>query len=148
MSLISAGSISLNSTLNSFCSGKQVLLLNYLCGLSTETFPHLCRGSCFFGYTAENSHHLKARIISKDSLFQEEKIPARKRGRCQVNSEKSSKNEFLCLGKSLAESYTPPPTPPRLESVEFTRGENAISGRGRGIHQPNWDAEKREGGRK
>ncbi len=24
----------------------------------------LCRGSCFFGYTAENSHHLKARIIS------------------------------------------------------------------------------------
>jgi hypothetical protein len=29
----------------------------------------LCRGSCFFGYTAENSHHLKARIISKDPLF-------------------------------------------------------------------------------
>ena len=52
----------------------------------------LCRGSCFFGYTAENSHHLKARIISKDPLFQEEKIPARKQGRCQVNSEKSSKN--------------------------------------------------------
>jgi hypothetical protein len=44
----------------------------------------LCRGSCFFGYTAENSHHLKARIISKNPLFQEEKIPARKRGRCQV----------------------------------------------------------------
>jgi hypothetical protein len=52
----------------------------------------LCRGSCFLDYTAENSHHLKARIISKDPLFQEEKIPARKRGRCQVNSEKSSKN--------------------------------------------------------
>jgi hypothetical protein len=39
----------------------------------------LCLGSCFFGYTAENSHHLKARIISKDPLFQEEKIPARNR---------------------------------------------------------------------
>jgi hypothetical protein len=22
----------------------------------------LCHGSCFFGYTAENSHHLKARL--------------------------------------------------------------------------------------
>jgi hypothetical protein len=108
----------------------------------------LCHGSCFFGYTAENSHHLKARIISKDSLFQEEKIPARKRGRCQVNSEKSSKNEFLCLGKSLAESYTPPPTPPRPDSAAFTRGENTISGRRRGIHPPNWDEEKKEGGEK
>ncbi len=29
----------------------------------------VCRGSGFFGYTAENSHHLKARIISKDPLF-------------------------------------------------------------------------------
>jgi hypothetical protein len=51
----------------------------------------LCCGSSFFGYTAENSHHLKAIIIAKDPLFQEEKIPARKWGRCHVNSEKSSK---------------------------------------------------------
>jgi hypothetical protein len=29
----------------------------------------LCRGSCFLGYTAENSHHLTAKIISKDALF-------------------------------------------------------------------------------
>jgi hypothetical protein len=42
----------------------------------------------------------------------------------------------------------PTPTPLRPDSVEFTRGENAISGRGHGIHPPNWDAEKREGGRK
>ncbi len=49
----------------------------------------LCRGSCFFGYTAENSHHLKAWITSKNLLFQEVKIPARKWGRCQVNLEKS-----------------------------------------------------------
>jgi hypothetical protein len=28
----------------------------------------LCRGSCFLSYTAENSHHLTAKIISKDEL--------------------------------------------------------------------------------
>jgi hypothetical protein len=42
----------------------------------------------------------------------------------------------------------PPPTPPRQDSADFTRGENAILGRGRGIHPLKWDAEKREGGRK
>jgi hypothetical protein len=40
----------------------------------------------------------------------------------------------------------PSPTPPRQESAEFTRGENAITGRGRGIQTRNWDAEKGEGG--
>jgi hypothetical protein len=29
----------------------------------------LCRQSCFLGYTAENSHHLTAEIISKEALF-------------------------------------------------------------------------------
>jgi hypothetical protein len=33
-------------------------------------FAGLCRGSCFFGYTAENSHHLKDRVISKDPMFE------------------------------------------------------------------------------
>jgi hypothetical protein len=42
----------------------------------------------------------------------------------------------------------PPPTPLCLDSAAFTRGENAISGRGRGIHPPNWDAETKEGGEK
>jgi hypothetical protein len=42
----------------------------------------------------------------------------------------------------------PAPTPLRRESAEFTRGENAISGRGRGIRTRNWDVEKREGGSK
>ncbi len=41
-----------------------------------------------------------------------------------------------------------PPTQPRRISTKFTRRENAISGRGCGIHTRNWDAEKREGGRK
>jgi hypothetical protein len=60
---------------------------------SKNLFYKTCAAeAAFFDYTAENSHHLKARIISKDPLFQEEKIPARKRGICQVNSEKSSKN--------------------------------------------------------
>jgi hypothetical protein len=40
----------------------------------------------------------------------------------------------------------PTPTPPRPYSAAFTRGENAISGRRRGIHPLNWDAEKKEGG--
>jgi hypothetical protein len=39
---------------------------NYLSVLTTVL---LCRGSCFLGYTAENSHHLTARIISKEALF-------------------------------------------------------------------------------
>jgi hypothetical protein len=30
---------------------------------------YLCRGSCFLSYTAENSHHLTAKIISKEALF-------------------------------------------------------------------------------
>jgi len=91
----------------------------------------LCRGSCFFGHTAEDTHHLKARIISKDPLFQEEKIPARKRGRCQVNSEKSSKKIISVFGEKPARVLPkPPPTPPRPDSADFTRGENAILGRG------------------
>ncbi len=28
----------------------------------------LCRGSCFLSYAAENSHHLGAKIISKEAL--------------------------------------------------------------------------------
>jgi hypothetical protein len=28
----------------------------------------LCRGSCFLSYTAESSHHLMAKIISKEAL--------------------------------------------------------------------------------
>ncbi len=41
-------------------SSPCLVLLNYMTS-------GLCRGSCFFGYTAENS--LTARIISKDPLF-------------------------------------------------------------------------------
>ncbi len=33
----------------------------------------MCRGSCFFGYTAENSHHLTARIILKIRCFNRRK---------------------------------------------------------------------------
>jgi hypothetical protein len=65
---------------------------NYISRLELQRWPlellfpflRLCRGSCFFGYTAENSHHLKARIISKDSLFQEEKT-SKKTGQMSSN---------------------------------------------------------------
>jgi hypothetical protein len=62
---------------------SDIKILQYFCKFIHEsshslwiTYLTLCCGSYFFGYTAENSHHLKARIISKDPLFQEEKIPA------------------------------------------------------------------------
>jgi hypothetical protein len=67
-------------------------------------------GSCFFGYTAENSHHLKARIISKDPLFQEEKIPAR------ISQMSSQFGEII---KKLISVFGEKPT-----------RENAIFGRG------------------
>jgi hypothetical protein len=42
------------------------------------------------------------------------------------------------FGEKLARGLPkPPPTPPHPDSAEFTRGENAISGRGRSIHPPN-----------
>jgi hypothetical protein len=34
-----------------------------------EKLTELCPGSYFLGYTAENSHHLTAKIISKEALF-------------------------------------------------------------------------------
>ena len=61
--------------------------------------------------------------------------------------EKSSKNLISVFGEKPVRGLPkPPPTPPRQDSADFTRGENAILGRGRGIHPLNWDAEKREGG--
>jgi hypothetical protein len=107
-------------------SGEQLPAVNTWVKLTEINYKYvLCRGSCFFGYTAENSHHLKSRITSKYLLFQEEKIPARKRGRCQVSLEKSSKNKFLCLGKSPPEGYPSHPPPhhvqiPRSLHVEKT----------------------------
>jgi hypothetical protein len=90
----------------------------------------VCLGSCFFGYTAKNSHHLTARIISKDPLFQEEKIPARKRGRCQVTWGKSSKTNFCVWRKAhqRATQATPYHTAPGFGG--FTHGENAKLGYG------------------
>jgi hypothetical protein len=76
--------------LKDVCSDKKNVEFSYA---ATENINAVLRKLLFWlHYTAENSHHLKARIISKDPLFQEEKIPARKQDRCQVNSEKSSNN--------------------------------------------------------
>ncbi len=41
-------------------------LISVVCQVS---FWMLYRGSCFLTYTAENSHHLTAKIISKEALF-------------------------------------------------------------------------------
>jgi hypothetical protein len=58
--------------LRSLFAGLLLLLYTTFYGiwkLFYDTCWALCRRSCFFGYTAEKSHHLKARIISKDLLF-------------------------------------------------------------------------------
>ena len=49
--------------------------------------------------------------------------------------EKSSKNLITVLfGEKPARGLPkPPPTPQRRETAEFTRGKNAIPGRGRGF---------------
>ena len=48
--------------------------------------------------------------------------------------EKASKNLISVFGEKPARGLPkPPPTPPRLETAEFTRGKNAIPGRGRGF---------------
>ncbi len=63
--------------------------------------------------------------------------------------EKSSKNFISLFGEEAARGLPkPPPTPPRRESAEFTRGKTADAGRGREIQTRNWDAERGAGGRK
>ena len=51
-----------------------------------------CAAEAVFCYTAENSHHLKAQVTSKNPQFQEEKISVRRKARSQLTTEKSSKN--------------------------------------------------------
>jgi len=56
--------------------------------------------------------------------------------------EKSSKNLKSLFGGMPARGLPqPPPTPPRRESAEFTRGKSEVAGRGREIQTRNWDAE-------
>jgi hypothetical protein len=60
--------------------------------------------------------------------------------------EKSTKNLVSLFGGKPARGLPkPPPTPPRRESVEFTRGKSADAGRGREIQTRNWDAENGAG---
>jgi hypothetical protein len=61
--------------------------------------------------------------------------------------EKSSKNLISLFGEKAArELPKPPPTPPRRESAEFTRGKRVDAGRGREIQTWNWDTERGGGG--
>ncbi len=49
-------------------NSKRILLHLHQLFVDAEILLTLCRGSCFLSYTAENSHHLTAKIISKDAL--------------------------------------------------------------------------------
>ncbi len=89
------------------------------------SFLSTCAAETVFCYTAENNHHLKAWITSKNRQFQEEKISARKRARSHVNMEKSSKTLFLCLGKSPLEGYPSHPLPQRIENLRNLHMEKA-----------------------
>jgi hypothetical protein len=57
-----------------------------------------CAAEAVFCYTAENSHHLEAKVTSKNLQFQEEKISTIKRARCHISMEKSSKNLISLFG--------------------------------------------------
>ncbi len=117
-------------------------------GPNIETVLLLCRGSCFFGYTAENSHHLKAKKYQKIRCFKSRKYQ-------QESGQMSSKfGEIIqklisVFGEKPATGLPkPPPTPLRPDSAAFTRGENAILGRGTRNQPAGFRREKREGGGK
>ncbi len=68
----------------------------------------LCAAEAVFCYTAENSHHLKAQVTSKNPQFQEEKISERRKVRSQVTLEKSSKNYITLFGGKPARGLLTP----------------------------------------
>jgi hypothetical protein len=102
---------------------------------------YYCAAEAVFCYTAENSHHLKASVTSKNTQFQEEKISAIKRARCHISMEKSSKNLISFFWEMPARGLPKPSPPPRRESAQLTRGKSEDAGRGREIQMRNWDAE-------
>ncbi len=66
---------------------------------------YLSRGSCFFGYTAENSHHLKARIISNIiSVFTGENT-SKKMGQMSSNFGEIIKKLLSVFGEKPPEGY-------------------------------------------
>jgi hypothetical protein len=58
--------------------GRTQVWFGYSCSAAGE-----CAAEAVFCYTAENSHHLKAQVTSKNPQFQEEKI--QKEERREVN---------------------------------------------------------------
>ncbi len=79
-----------------------------------------CAAQAVFFYTAENSHHLKAQVTPKNRLFQEDKISVGRMARCQVTSEKSSKNYISLFGGKHARGLpTPPPTSPQVVTAHL-----------------------------
>jgi hypothetical protein len=105
----------------------------------------LCRGSCFLSYTAESSHHLMAKIVSKEVLCQEENITSKhKRDVMQLRRTRQKTNS-LCLGESPREGNPshPPPTP----RVAPRFGDSPTWGNAKLVHQtPKWVTREGVGG--
>ncbi len=113
-----------------------------------------CAAEAIFCCPTEKSHHLEALLISKDPLFNEEKISVRRTARCHITLEKSSKNYISLFQESPPEGYSRHPphlsaschrtfstwwmakcgSRVRLLLAEFTRG------RGRG--RAGWSAKR------
>ncbi len=78
---------------------------------STPRILSTCAAEYIFCCPTENSHHLKAWILSKNALFHNEKESKRIQARCQVSLEKSSKNYSCCENEPSQEKCIASPLP-------------------------------------
>ncbi len=75
---------------------------------------HVCAAEAIFCCPTENSHHLEAKVLSKNAPFHNEKESTRTLARCQVSLEKSSKNYSRCENEPSQATciVSPLPHPP------------------------------------
>ncbi len=100
------------------------------------------RGSCFLSYTAESSHHLMAKIISKEALCQEENITSKHMRDVMQLRRTRQKTNSLCLGESPREGNPSHPPPPPCVAPRF--GDSPTWGNAKLNRQtPKWVARMR-----
>jgi hypothetical protein len=115
-----------------------------LCSQKTDSAAHwgkilspVCRGSCFLATQQRIAITKRLEKHQKSAVSRGENT-SKKTGQMSSKFREIIKKLISVFGEKPARGLPkPPPTPPRLDSAEFTNGENAISGCGRGIHPPN-----------